>query len=146
MSWIVLMKYKNIFAFFFHYFSTLRWCGQFKSFLMEAMTCLLWLVKTWIPDGLATQGWFEESNQVFAFYIIMQHYHFKGLFTAARVSSGISTVYCKIAVSPLLTYWKYCSLALNHQYSIDVIYPSTLDDIMICTVTGHRSIPLTKGQ
>ena len=31
----------------------------------------------------------------------------------------ISMAQCKTAVSPLLTYWRYCSLALSHRYVID---------------------------
>ena len=30
----------------------------------------------------------------------------------------IPRVYCKTAVSPLLTHWRYCSLALSHGYDL----------------------------
>ena len=30
--------------------------------------------------------------------------------------------YCKIAVTPLLTHWSYCSLALNHRYDLATLF------------------------
>ena len=34
----------------------------------------------------------------------------------------ISVAYCKTAVTPLLTQWSYCCLALSHQYTIFQFY------------------------
>ena len=39
----------------------------------------------------------------------------------------ISMAWCKTAVTPLLTHWSYCSLALNYRY-VEVVYFLTTQD------------------
>ena len=51
----------------------------------------------------------------------------------ARICKNMSMAWCKSAVSPLLTHWRYCSLTLNHrceniliQLQVYYVWPSSL--------------------
>ena len=51
-------------------------------------------------------------NHIILLSKLMIHYRLH----AIHIVMHISMVYCKTAVTPLLTQWSYCSLAINHRY------------------------------
>ena len=51
---------------------------------------------------------------------------------------------CKTAVTPLLTHWSYCSLALSHQYGIRDL-GSSLIQVITCDLFGTKPLPEPMG-
>ena len=118
-SFMILLKF-----YFQKYFTPLRrhfyhqhifnrwWC---IFFLLSILAIWIWLIEWWI---VLNQRKLLDSTIILTGNLLMTRILDHGLVKqAAKASVGIILMASyKTAVTPLLTHWSYCSLALSHQY------------------------------
>ena len=87
------------------YLSGGQWVNQIECNMLVECNCTI-INLVFYPDAL----WYEPK------YVKFLYLDVHGLWNSEKLINDTSMAYCKTTVTPLLTHWSYCSLALSHRH------------------------------